>query len=68
MCIVQLRSNPPEQNDQGTFYYELVVRQGAIELCRYQKATGDVRQTVPATVTLEVLERLAEDFVAVIPN
>ena len=65
MCIVQLRSNPPEQNSQDTFYYELVVRQGAIELCRYQKSPGDVRQTVAATVTREVLERLGEDFVAV---
>ena len=68
MCIVQLRSNPPEQNDQGTFYYELVVRQGAIELCRYQKSPGNVRRTVPATVTHEVLGRLAEDFVAAIPQ
>jgi len=65
-CIVQMRSDPPEQNDQGTFYYELVVRQGAIELCRYQKSPGDVRKTVPATVTGEVLERLAEDLVAAI--
>jgi hypothetical protein len=66
-CIVQLRSSPPEQSDQGTFYYELVVRQGAVELCRYQKAPGDVRQTVPATVTREVLQRLAEDFVVAVP-
>jgi hypothetical protein len=65
MCIVQLRSNPPEQNDQGTFYYELIVRRGTIELCRYQKSPGNVRQTVAATVTREVLERLGEDFVAV---
>lgn len=67
MCIVQLRSNPPEQNDQGTFYYELVVRQGAIDLCRFQKAPGGARQVVPATVTREVLKRLADDFVAAIP-
>ena len=66
-CIVQMRSSPPEQGDRGTFYYELVVRRGAIELCRFQKAPGDVRQIVPATVTREVLRRLAEDFVAVVP-
>jgi hypothetical protein len=67
MCIVQMRSSPPNQGDQGTFYYELVVRRGAIDLCRYQKTPGDVRQTVPATVTREVLQRLAEDFVAAVP-
>ena len=67
MCIVQMRSSPPEQGDQGTFYYELVLRQGAIDLCRYQKSPGDVREAVPATVTREVLGRLAEDFVAAIP-
>jgi len=66
-CIVQMRSNPPETGDQGTLYYELVVRHGAIDLCRYQKSPGDTRQVVPATVTREVLQRLAEDFVAVIP-
>lgn len=67
-CIVQLRSSPPEQGDQGTSYYELVVRQGAIELCRYQKSPGDARQAVPAAVTREVLGRLADDFVASIPT
>jgi len=66
-CVVQMRSSPPEQGDQGTFYYELVVRKGAIELCRYQKSPGDARQTVPATVTREVLGRLAADFVASVP-
>ena len=66
MCVVQMRSNPPEQGDQGTFYYELVVRLGAIDLCRYQKSPSNVRQTVPATVTREVLGRLAEDFVAAV--
>jgi len=67
MCVVQMRSSPPEQGDQGTFYYELVVRKGAIELCRYQKTPGDVRHTVPATVTREVLQRLANDFLAAVP-
>ena len=67
MCIVQMRSSPPEQGDQGTCYYELVVQRGAIELCRYQKAPGDVRQAVPATVTQEVFQRLADDFVAAVP-
>ena len=67
MCIVQMRSSPPEQDDRGTFYYELVLRQGAIELCRYKKSPSDVREAVPATVTREVLGRLAADFVAAIP-
>ena len=27
-CVVQLRSNPPQRNDDGRSYYELIVRRG----------------------------------------
>ncbi len=27
-CIVQLRSNPPQRDDDGRSYYELIVRRG----------------------------------------
>ena len=66
-CSVQLRSNPPQKNDDGTTYYELMVRKGGdITLSRYSKKPGQLRQIVPAQVTREVLGRLADDFLAAI--
>lgn len=64
-CVIQMRSNPPQKNDDGTTYYELLVRAGGqLSLCRFTKAIGNVRQNVPAQVTREVLLRLAGDFEA----
>ena len=66
-CAVQLRSSPPKKDEDATSYYELLVRRGGdISLSRYSKKTGQLRQIVPAHITREVLERLAEDFVAVV--
>ena len=65
-CVVQMRSNPPQKDDDGTSYYELVVRRGELLLCRYSKASGQVRRVIPAHVTREVFCRLAEDFSAVV--
>jgi hypothetical protein len=66
-CIVQMRSNPPQQDDDGRSYYELLVRRGGeIALVRYRKEPGTPRQQIPATVTREVLLRLAGDFSAVL--
>ena len=65
-CQIQMRSNPPQKDEQGNSYYELLVEKGGlISLCRYQKAPGQPRQNVPAYVTREVLLRLAADFAAV---
>jgi hypothetical protein len=66
-CVVQLRSNPPQQDDDGRSYYELLVRRGGeIALVRYHKEAGSPRQQIPATVTREVLLRLVGDFSAVL--
>jgi len=66
-CSVQLRSSPPQKNDDGTSYYELMVRRGGhITLSRYSKQPGQLRQIVPAQVTREVLGRLADDFLAAV--
>ena len=66
-CLVQLRSSPPQKGDDGTSYYELMVRRGGdITLSRYSKKSGQLRQIVPAHVTREVLGRLADDFLAAI--
>jgi hypothetical protein len=63
-CVVQMRSNPPQKDEEKTSYYELVVRRGGeIALCRYTKQPGDARRTIPACVTREVLLRLIDDFV-----
>jgi hypothetical protein len=66
-CVVQLRSNPPQRDDDGRSYYELTVRRGGeIALVRFRKETGATRQQIPATVTREVLLRLVSDFCAVL--
>jgi hypothetical protein len=64
-CIVQLRSNPPQRDDDGRSYYELIVaRGGYIALKRFRKDNGNARQPIAATVTREVLRRLVGDFCA----
>ena len=66
-CVVQLRSHPPQRDDDGRTYYELLVRRGGeIALTRYRKEIGNSRKQVPATVTREVLLRLVGDFSAVL--
>ncbi|MBC8355505.1 MAG: hypothetical protein H8E66_26300 [Planctomycetes bacterium] len=65
-CVVQMRSNPPQKDDDGTRYYELVVTRGELNLCRYSRPSGRVRRVVSANVTREVFERLVEDFVAAV--
>lgn len=65
-CVVQLRSNPPQRGDDGTSYYELLVRRGGeLSLRRWKKATSGARSALPCTVTREVLLRLIGDLVAV---
>jgi hypothetical protein len=62
-CIVQLRSSPPQRDDNGTRYYELLVRKGGeLSLRRFQKQPGGIREIVPAQVTHEVFLRLVDDF------
>lgn len=64
-CIIQMRSHPPQRDEQRTSYYELLVRRGGeLSLCRWTKEPGDVRQVLPAHVTREVFLRLVGDFSA----
>jgi hypothetical protein len=66
-CVVQLRSNPPQKDDDGRTYYELIVRRGGeIMLTRFRKEPASARQQIAATVTREVLQRLVGDFCAVL--
>lgn len=65
-CVVQMRSVPPTQDEQGTTYYELTVRRGGqLSLCRYAYEPGAGRQQISAEVTREVLARLVDDFATV---
>jgi hypothetical protein len=70
-CVVQLRSQPPQKDEDSTSYYELLVkRTGELSLCRYvhnrdAQASGALREAVPAHVTREVFLRLIGDFCAV---
>jgi hypothetical protein len=64
-CVVQMRSNPPRQNEDRTSYSELHVRRGGVlSLCRYEKQPGDPRRQVPIHVTREVFRHLLDDFAA----
>jgi hypothetical protein len=66
-CVVQMRSYPPQKTDDGTTYYELLVRRGgSLSLVRYQKQPSNQRQPIAAQVTREVLLRLVDDFAAVV--
>ncbi len=60
---VQMRSQPPSQQDNCISYFELLARNsGEIQLIRYQKPPQQSREAIPSDVTFEVLERLAGDF------
>jgi hypothetical protein len=64
-CVVQLRSNPPQKDENGTSYYELLVAAGGrLTLCRFNKPAGNPRHRIPAQVTREVFLRLVADFAA----
>lgn len=67
-ATIQMRSNPPRQDDDGTRYYELLVRQRGLSLRRYVKIPGVVRQGVAGQLTRDVMGRLATDFVATVEN
>jgi hypothetical protein len=65
--VVQLRSSPPQRDDDGRSYYELTVRRGGeIVLSRFRKENGDTRRQIAATVTREVMLRLVGDFCTVL--
>lgn len=66
-CSVQMRSNPPQRDDNGRRYYELLLRRGGeVVLGRYEKQPGQPRVRVPAVLTHEVVGRLIDDFAATV--
>jgi hypothetical protein len=68
-CTVQMRSNPPQKDDNAWRYYELLVRRGgSIALCRYEKKPTQPRVRIPAVLTHEVVGRLVDDFSATVDS
>ena len=68
-CSVQMRSNPPQRDDNGRRYYELLLRRGGeVVLCRYEKQPGQPRLRVPAALTHEVIGRLVDDFCSTVDS
>ncbi len=67
-CVVQLRSNPPQRDDDGRSYYELARPPRRRDRARAlpQGERRNARRQIPATVTREVLLRLVGDFCAVL--
>jgi hypothetical protein len=64
-AVVQMRSVPPQAGENGTSYYELLVRRdGEIRLSRYKAQRGQARRPIPAQVTREVFVRLVGDLEA----
>lgn len=59
---VQMRSLPPQREGRQSSYYELLAKQGRLELRRYLKQPGQPRTQVAAHLTREVLHRLIEDL------
>lgn len=67
-CVVQMRSQPPHHDEEGTKYYEVLAsRGGEISLMRYQKVPRETRHTILAIFTREVLCRLAQDLSDAVP-
>lgn len=64
-CVIQMRSVPPQREADVTSYYEVLVRRGGeLSLCRWAKAPGNARESLPSQVTREVFLRLVGDFSA----
>ena len=62
-CIVQMRSTPPQSQEDTKYYYELLIKRGgSIAMSRYEKQPGAIRTQVASQLTHEVLGRLADDF------
>jgi hypothetical protein len=63
---VQMRSDPPSQEEDQISYFELLAHNGGeLKLVRYRKSSGQSREAILSDVTFQVLERLATDFDAV---
>lgn len=62
-CFVQMRSIPPQKDEDRTTYYELLAERGGLfSLRRFAAQPGQAREVISAEVTREVFLRLADDF------
>ena len=59
---VQLRSSPPANHEGHIRYFEIsIARDRGLQVERFDAAPGEPRKATPASITREVLERLAGD-------
>lgn len=65
-AAMQMRSFPPERDERTVRYYEVTAESdGRWRLARYEKVAGEARHQVAAIVTIEVLQKLCQDVVAI---
>lgn len=62
LATVQMRSNPPQTEDETRRYYELTATTSTLNLCRYQKQPGESRVQIDSVLTNEVVVRLINDL------
>lgn len=65
-CAIQMRSNPPQRDDDGTAYYELLAKRGRLSLVRFRKTAGAPREVISAHLTREVFVRLVGDLASAV--
>ena len=62
LSTVQMRSNPPQADQQARRYYELTATPSRLALCRFEKRPGHGREQINCVFTHEVVMRLVKDL------
>lgn len=62
LSTVQMRSNPPQADEQTRRYYELTAIPNRLSLCRFEKQPGHPRVQIESIFTHEVAIRLISDL------
>ena len=62
LATVQMRSNPPQADQQARRYYELTATPSRLMLCRFEKRPGHTRGPIDCVFTHEVVMRLVKDL------
>ncbi len=62
LSTVQMRSNPPQADQQARRYYELTATPSHLALRRFEKRPGQGREQIESVFTHEVAIRLVKDL------
>ncbi len=61
---VQIRSTPPERDAKTVRYFEVMLEANSgLRLIRYEKQPGQPRQSIPALVSADVLQKICLDVI-----